>query len=142
VPPPEATGSINPSLQDLAAPRRVSLPPPSSPPSRAPGTREGAWELIPEPGGSETTRRTGTLATGQGNTQGRQPAGFQSVAERREPPIYPRSFSTHPSKEAQDLVGIASTLLPPKLPHTHPHTQGHIRAALGPAHPLPLLGHT
>lgn len=72
------------------------------------------------------------------------PAGgwSESVAGRREPPIYPCSFCTHPTNEARDFVVGASTMFPPKLPHTHTHTLGPIRAALGPAHPLPLLGCT
>lgn len=58
---------------------KKSLPPPSSPPSRDPGAREGAWKLILEPRGNETTPLAGTLATGQGNTQGGWLAGSVSV---------------------------------------------------------------
>lgn len=60
---------------------------------------------------------------------GRRPAGSVSVAGRREPPIYSRSFCTHPTSKAQDFVGAVSRLFPPKLPHTH--VQVHIGVARG-----------
>lgn len=60
--------SINPALRGRAAPG--SLRPPPAPLSQASGVRGGAWKLIPEPAGNETTPQAGTLATGQANTQG------------------------------------------------------------------------
>lgn len=129
------------ALRGRAAPRRASrlllrpLPEPRAP-DRVPGNE------CPEPAGSETTPQAGTRATARANTQGRRPEGSASVAGRREPPIYPRSRGTHPTDRAQDFAAVTSTPFPPKLPHTHTHTPGHFRAALGPAHPLPLLGRT
>ena len=130
------------ALRGRAAPRRASrlLPRPLLEP-RAPDRVPG--NDCPEPAGSETTPQAGTRATtGRANTQGRRPGGSASVAGRREPPIYPRCRGTHPTDRAQDFAAVTSTPFPPKLPHTHTHAPGHFRAALGPAHPLPLLGRT
>lgn len=130
------------ALRGRAAPRRASrllLRPLLEPraPDRVPGNE------CPEPAGSETTPQAGTRATtGRANTQGRRPGGSASVAGRREPSIYPRFRGTHPTDRAQDFAAVTSTPFPPKLPHTHTHAPGHFRAALGPAHPLPLLGRT
>ena len=129
-------------LRGRAAPRRVSrLLPRPLPGPRAPDGVPGneSWsqqemKLLPRlaprlPGGGQTPgaggRQAPRICPGGGTL------------------LFIRALSAHtPPNEAQHLIVVASTLIPPKLPHTHTHTPGHFRAALGPAHPLPLLGRT
>lgn len=132
-PQPGATRSIHPALQGREAPGRdarllLRLLPEQS------GVGWGAWKLIPELGGSETTFQAGTLrVTGLAKGRGGRPAGSGVRLGRREPPIYLGMEHT----PHQNSVVVASTLFPPKLPHTHTHTPGHIPPVHGPAHHSP-----
>lgn len=65
---PGRSGPSNPRCR--AGSPYTSLPPPPAPLFQATGVLRGAWKLIPQPEGNETTLQAGTLATGQANTQG------------------------------------------------------------------------
>ena len=117
---------LAPAINAAAGPGspQTSLPPSPAPPSRASGARRGAWKRVLEPAGNETTPQAGTQATGRrANTRGRRPSGSANMSGRRDPPIYPRSFFTHPPQRgaALDRGGLHAD--PTQVtPHPHPHS--------------------
>lgn len=98
----------------------TSLPPPPAPLPGPLAPEGGPGNYSLGPSGNETTSQAGTRASGQPNTRGGRAAGSGSMAGRREPPIYPGSFCTHPTGEARDSGVVASTLFHPNRPTPTP----------------------
>lgn len=100
----------------------TSLSPPPAPLSQASGVRGGAWKLIPEPAGNETTPQAGTLATGQANTQG---------GGRRAPVVSLGGESllfilAHTHQRGAGLRGGSVQVVPTQInPHPRPHSSSY-----------------